>query len=97
VWCKYCKAVKKGEEAVCKGLCKACYKPLPDTTPLHTGASRPPPRISRMLPGAGSGRVRLVASDTDSDGDYTSDGDDFRDEQYRLAQQEDDDWRAMDS
>jgi hypothetical protein len=48
-----------------------------------------------MQPEASSGRIRLNASDTDSNGDDQIDGDDFWEEQFWLAQQEDDDWRTL--
>jgi hypothetical protein len=98
--------VKKREEAdsVCVGLCKACYNTLGcrcsvecgrrlySTTALQPRALTP---LRSMLPEASSERIRLNASDTDSDGDDQIDGYDFWDEQFWLAQQEDDDWRTL--
>jgi hypothetical protein len=103
VWCKYCKIVKKGEEAeaMCVGLCRACYgrwgcrcrdgcgRTLHNTTtPLHQRTLRPPPP-SRMLPELICGGIRVIASDEDSDG-YDS-----WERQLDLCQQEDDDWRSL--
>jgi hypothetical protein len=48
-----------------------------------------------MLPEASSRRIRLNASDTDSDEDDEIDKYDFWEEQFYLAQQEDDDWRTL--
>jgi hypothetical protein len=48
-----------------------------------------------MLPEASSRRIRLIASDEDSDGDDKIDGYDFWEEQFWLVQQEDDDWRTL--
>jgi hypothetical protein len=86
---------------VCVGLCKACYnafgcrcsqecgRQLHSTTPRALS----PPRS--MLPEASSRRIRLNASDTDSDEDNEIDKYDFWEEQFYLAQQEDDDWRTL--
>lgn len=106
VWCKNCKFVRKWEEAKsqCVGLCKECYdtlgcrcgvqcgRLLQSTTPLHPRAMRTPRDI---LPEASSGRLRLHASDADSDEDDRNDEYDFWEEQLWLAQQEDDDWRTL--
>lgn len=106
VWCKHCKLVKKWEEAnsMCVGLCKACYntfgcrcsvqcgRPLHSATPLHPRALSTP---RSTLPEASSRRIGLNASDTDSDEDYENNTYDFWEEQFDLAQQEDDDWRTL--
>lgn len=106
VWCKHCKHVRKWEEATsgCVGLCKKCHNALGCRCSVECGRrlhSTPPlhPRTLRSLrsmhPEASSGRIRLNASDTDSNGDDQIDGDDFWEEQFWLAQQEDDDWRTL--
>lgn len=107
VWCRECKFVKKGEEAtsVCVGLCKECYKTLgcrcgvkcgkrlKSTTPLDSRTLIP----LRWVPAAASSRrIRYSASDTDSDGDDQTDEYDYWEEQFELAQAEDNDWRALD-
>jgi hypothetical protein len=100
IWCKHCKLVKNGEQAnsVCVGLCKACYstfgcrcslecgRPPHSTTPLRPRALRPP---QSMLSEASSGHSCSNAGNIDSDED------DFWKEQFRLVQQEDDDWRTL--
>jgi hypothetical protein len=92
VWCKCCRVVKKGEEAeaMCVGLCRACYgrwgcrcrngygRPLHDTIPLHSRAFVSPPR--------NWGGSRAIAGDEDGDG-Y-----EFWERQLDLVQQDNDDW-----
>jgi hypothetical protein len=94
VWCKCCKVVKRGEEAeaMCVGLCRACYgrwgctcrdrcgRPLRDTTALHSSVFEPP-----LLIWGGS---RAIAGDEDED----SDGYDFWERQLDLVQMDDDHW-----
>jgi hypothetical protein len=106
IWCKHCKLVKKSEEArsVCVGLCKACCstfgcwcslkcgRPPNSTTPLHQKVLTPPRSV---LSGTSSRRISSNASDTDSYGDGETDKYDFWEEQFCLAQQEDDDWRTL--
>jgi hypothetical protein len=97
VWCKYCKIVKKGDEAeaMCVGSCRACYgswgcrcrdrctgKPLHDTTPIYSRAFVSPPRDW--------GGSRAVAGDEDEDED--GDGYELWERQWGLMQQDDDDW-----
>lgn len=89
---------------MCVGLCKACYntfgcrcrqecgRPLHSTTLLHPTALSPP---RRMRPEASSRRIRRNVSDTDSDEDDEIDKYDFWEEQFDLAQREDDDWRTL--
>jgi hypothetical protein len=95
---------KKGGRgnSVCVGLCKACYsrcgcwcgskcgRPLQSTTPLRPEATR---STQSMVRGERSRRIRYSASDTESDEDDEADKYDFWKEQFRLAQNEDDDWR----
>jgi hypothetical protein len=46
-----------------------------------------------MVRGERSRRIRYSASDTESDEDDEADKYDFWEEHFRLAQNEDDDWR----
>jgi hypothetical protein len=94
VWCKCCRVVKKGQEAeaMCVGLCRACYerwgcrcrngcgRPLHDTTPLHSRAFVSPPR--------NWGGSRAIAGDEDEDGD----GYELWERQSDPVQQDDDHW-----
>jgi hypothetical protein len=96
--------LKKGKEASsgCVGMCKACYircgcwcaskcgRPRQSTIPLRPEATR---STQSMVRGERSRRIRYSASDTESDEDDEADKYDFWEEQFRLAQKEDDDWR----
>ncbi|EUC37702.1 hypothetical protein COCCADRAFT_22677 [Bipolaris zeicola 26-R-13] len=106
VWCKHCNLVKKEEEAdsVCPGLFKACYTMLGCKCNVKCGRllrSRTPPQPEAstqprwVLPKSNAPRVRWDVSDTDSDEDDRTDVYDYWDPHFELAQQEDDDWRAL--